>query len=207
MIVSLTKPVSFEEFIEWIPDNSGKRYELRHGIIVEMAQPTGDHEEIVGFIARKLTVECDRLNLPYTIPGQALVKLPASESSLESCYRPDILLLNRANLASELLWKKASTVTQAASIPLVVEVVSSNWRDDYLIKVGAYEEIGIPEYWIIDYLGLGGKRFIGNPKQPTISVYSLVEGEYEISQYTSNDKIQSPTFPELSLTAEQIFRV
>ena len=30
----------------------------------------------------------------------------------------------------------------------VVEVVSTNWRDDYHNKFGDYEEMGIPEYWI-----------------------------------------------------------
>ncbi|WP_373525347.1 Uma2 family endonuclease, partial [Nostoc sp.] len=96
--------------------------------------------------------------------------------------------------------------TQAESIPLAVEVVSTNWRDDYFLKFGEYEEIGIPEYWIVDYAALGGKRFIGNPKQPTISVYALVEGEYQVTQFLGNDRIQSPTLRELNLTAEQVFK-
>jgi Uma2 family endonuclease len=33
------------------------------------------------------------------------------------------------------LWKKLSTVTQAASVPLVIEVVSTNWQDDYAHKL------------------------------------------------------------------------
>ena len=203
MIQTLPKPISFAEFIACIPDNLGKRYELRDGIIIEMSQPLGGHEEIIGFLVTKLVVEYERLKLPYFIPKQALVKALSRESG----YLPDILLLNRPSLASEPLWKKASTVTTAASIPLVVEVVSTNWRDDYFIKFADYEEIGIPEYWIVDYLGLGGKRFIGNPKQPTISVHSLVDGEYQVSHFRSNERIQSLIFPELSLTAGQIFEV
>jgi Uma2 family endonuclease len=73
---------------------------------------------------------------------------------------------------NEPVWKKASTVTLEASIPLVIEVVSSNWRDDYYKKYGEYEEIGIAEYWIVDYLALGASKFVGNPKKPTISIYS-----------------------------------
>ncbi len=87
----------------------------------------------------------------------------------------------------------------------MIEVVSTNWRTDYYIKRSVYEEIGIPEYWIVDYLALGGKSFIGNPKKPTISVCSLVEGEYQITQFRGSDRIQSSTFPELNLTAQQIF--
>lgn len=91
-----------------------------------------------------------------------------------------MLLLNLPNLINEPRWKKESTVTQAASIPLVIEVVSTNWRDDYLKKYADYvraasrrEEMGIPEYWIVDYGALGGREFIGKPKQPTILVCCL----------------------------------
>jgi Uma2 family endonuclease len=194
-----TKLVTFEEFVQWKPD--GGRYELYDGVIVEMTQPLGDHEEITGFLATKLPIEYDRLNLPYFIPKTALVKPPENESG----YSPDLLIINRSNLLNEPLWKQESTVTQGASIPLVIEVVSSNWRTDYYTKRGMYEEIGIPEYWIVDYLALGGKSFIGNPKQPTISVYSLSEGEYQVNQFRGSDRIISPTFPELNLSAEQIF--
>ncbi|MEG4343780.1 Uma2 family endonuclease [Microcoleus sp. A003_D6] len=200
MIQTATKPLTFEEFAEWKPENA--RYELHNGEIVEIAQPPGKHEEVIGFLASKLTLEFVRLKLPYLIPKQALVKPPENESA----YSPDILILNRPNVASEPLWKKFSTVIQGASIPLVVEVVSTNWQNDYIRKVGEYELIGIPEYWIVDYLGLGGRRFIGNPKQPTISVYQLVEGEYEVSLFRGNDRIESPTFPELNLTAQQVFQ-
>jgi len=200
MIPTPNQPVTFEEFAEWKPEN--RRYELHSGGIIEIAQRPGKHEEVIGFLASELTIEFVRLNLPYLIPKQALVKPPKEESA----YSPDILILNRPNLASEPLWQKFSTVTQGASIPLVIEVVSTNWQDDYLRKVGEYELIGIPEYWIVDYLGLGGRRFIGNPKQPTISVYQLVDGEYQITQFRGDDNIESAAFPELKLTAQQVFQ-
>ncbi|MEH2363152.1 Uma2 family endonuclease [Nostoc sp.] len=200
MTQAIPKLVTFEDFAAWRPE--GGRYELHEGVIVEMAQPTGEHEDVVGFIARKLTVEFDRLNLPYTIPKTALIKPTKSESG----YSPDVLLLNRPNLVNEPLWKKESTVSLAESIPLVVEVVSTNWDDDYYTKLGKYEGIGIPEYWVVDYLGLGAKKFTGNPKQPTISIYQLIDGEYEVTQFRGSERILSPTFIELNLTAEQIFQ-
>ncbi|KYC42117.1 hypothetical protein WA1_19155 [Scytonema hofmannii PCC 7110] len=208
MTQTLRQLITFEEFVKWKPDSG--RYELHDGVIVEMVQPTGDHEEIIGFLASELTAEFRRLNLPYFIPKTALVKPPENESG----YSPDVVILNRLNLINEPLWKKESTVTQGASVVLAIEVVSTNWRDDYFTKAGKYEEIGIPEYWIVDYLALGGRRFIGNPKQPTISVYSLVEGEYQVTQFRNSDaakqplrdRIISPTFPELNLTAEQVFQ-
>ncbi|MDZ8030103.1 Uma2 family endonuclease [Nostoc sp. DedSLP04] len=200
MIQAIPKLVSFEDFAAWRPE--GGRYELHNGAIVEMPQPTGEHEDVVGFIARKLTVEFDRLNLPYIIPKTVLIKPVNSVSA----YSPDVLILNRLNLVNEPLWKKESTVSYPASIPLVVEVVSTNWDDDYYTKQGKYEGIGIPEYWVVDYLGLGAKKFTGNPKQPTMSIYQLIDGEYQVTQFRGTDRIVSPTFPELNLTAEQIFQ-
>lgn len=117
-----------------------------------------------------------------------------------------MLVLNRANLVNEPLWQKQSILSLGASIPLAIEVVSTNWRDDYYLKYADYEEMGIPEYWIVDYAALGGRNFIGNPKQPTISVCNLVDGEYQILKFRESDRIVSQAFPDLSLTANQIFQ-
>jgi Uma2 family endonuclease len=200
MTQALVKVLTFEEFIEWYP-NDGKRYELHRGVIVEMPPPSGEHEKVIAFLSRKLTVEFDRLNLPYGIPKTAFVKTPLAESA----YSPDVLLLDLDNLDNEPLFQKQSTVIQAASVPLVVEVVSTNWRDDYYSKLRDYEEMGIREYWIADYAALGGRKFIGNPKQPTIFVCELVDGEYQMTPFQGNSLIISPTFPQLNLTAKQIF--
>lgn len=54
----------------------------------------------------------------------------------------------------------------------------------------------------------GSKELIGDPKQPTITIYSLSdEGEYRGKQFRGDDRIESPTFPDLNLTVEQIFSV
>lgn len=199
MVETLTKPVTFDEFIVFYPEN-GKRYELHDGVIIEMNPPVGEHEEIIGFLVEEIVTEYKRLKFPYFIPKTALIKTPNGLSA----YSPDILLLNRTNLVNEPLWKKESTITQAASVPLVIEIVSSNWQTDYSTKVNEYELLGIPEYWIVDYAAFGGRRFIGNPKVPTISVYSLIDREYEVNQFRDDDLIISPLFPDLKLTLSQI---
>ncbi|MEH1790469.1 MAG: Uma2 family endonuclease [Nostoc sp.] len=202
MTQAIPKLVTFEEFVDRLPENTGVRYELHNGSIVEMAQPVGDHEEVKGFLTIKLSASIDRLNLPYIVPNQVIVRPLEKDSG----YFPDVLVLNRTNLANEPLWKKQSTLSLGASIPLVIEVVSTNWRDDYYLKYADYEEMGIPEYWIVDYAALGGRNFIGNPKQPTISVCNLVDGEYQISKLRDSERIISQTFPELHLTPNQIFQ-
>ncbi|NJK75533.1 MAG: Uma2 family endonuclease [Microcoleus sp. SU_5_6] len=202
MTQALPKLVNFEEFVEWLPENSAVRYELHNGDIVEMAQPVGEHEEVKGFLTIKISATIDRLELPYSIPNQVIVRPPEKDSG----YFPDLLVLNRANLANETLWQKQSILSLGASIPLVIEVASTNWRDDYYVKYADYEEMGIPEYWIVDYAALGGRNFIGNPKKPTISVCNLVDGEYQIFKFRDDDRIISQTFPDLNLSANQIFQ-
>ena len=202
MIQTQTKTVTFDEFVAWYPENSVNKYELHNGVIVEMPLGTGDHSDVTGFIRLKLSVEIDRRELPYSIPGDYLLKPVRNDAG----YQPDVFVLDRAQLANEPRWKKESIITMGASVRLAVEVVSTNWQDDYLVKVADYERLGIPEYWVVDYAAKGGRRFIGNPKQPTISVYQLVDGEYQISQFRGDDRVESLAFPELKLTAKQIFR-
>jgi len=201
MVQALPQLFTFAEFVEWLPENSAKRYELHDGIIVEMPQPTGKHEQVTGFLAGEITVAYKRLKLPYFIPKTTLIKPPRKSSG----YLPDIVLINGTNLHNEELWERQSTVTQGGSIPLVIEVVSTNWEDDYYTKLGNYEAMKIPEYWIVDYAALGAKKFIGDPKQPTISIYHLIDQEYQVTQFRNSEVIISPTFPDLSLTANQIF--
>jgi len=187
--------------VEWLPENSAVRYELHNRNIIEIVQPVGEHEEVKGFLTIEISFEIKRLGFPYSIPNQVIVRPPEKDSG----YFPDVLVLNRANLVNETLWKKQSILSLGASIPLAIEVVSTNWRDDYYLKYADYEEMGIPEYWIVDYAALGGRSFIGNPKQPTISVCNLVDGEYQIFKFRDNERIVSQTFPDLNLTGNQIF--
>ena len=203
MIQTLPKITTFQEFVDWLPENSDLRYELHYGNIVEMAQPVGEHEEIKGFLNVEISFEIKRLGLSYSVPNQVIVRPDDKDSG----YFPDILVMNRANLPNESRWQKESILSSGASIPLVIEVVSTNWRNDYHLKFADYEEMGILEYWIVDYAALGGRNFIGNPKQPTISVCNLVEEEYQINKFQNSDRLISQTFPELNLTANQVFQM
>ncbi len=54
------------------------------------------------------------------------------------------------------------------SIPLAVEVISANWEDDYVDKLDEYQRLGIPEYWLVNYLAIAFRAYLGNPKVPTV---------------------------------------
>lgn len=161
-----------------------------------------NHSRIAGFLIAELNFEIRRLKLPYFIPKECVIKSVRDQSG----YEPDLIIIDEKQVNNNPRWEKESIITQGNSVPLVVEVVSTNWSDDYALKLEEYEILGIDEYWIVDYLGLGGRRFIGNPKQPTLSVYQLIQGEYQVQQFRDHQRIESRIFPELSLTALQIFQ-
>ena len=195
-----SQPLSFEEFLEWYPED-GKRYELIEGCVVEML-PTGAHEDLRGFLVAELNFEICRSQLPYSIPRACMLKPPA----LGSGYQPDVAVLNREEMTDEPLWAIASVIQNGKSVPLVIEVVSTNWRDDYGHKFVEYEAMGIAEYWIVDYHALGAVRYIGKPKQPTVTVCQLIEGEYQMQRFVAGQHLQSSVFPELDLTTDAIFQ-
>jgi Uma2 family endonuclease len=201
MVLAVSQKVSFDAFIEGYPENAEYRYELHEGVIVEMPKPRGKHSEIAGFLTLELGIFIRSSQLPYLLPRESIVKSVDGESG----YEPDVIVLDRPALTLEPRWERESIVTLGASVRLVVEVVSSNWQDDYLTKLRDYEALGIGEYWVVDYLGLGGRLHIGYPKQPTASVYRLVQGEYEVQRFRVGDQMVSPTFPELNLAVADVF--
>ncbi|HEY9752818.1 MAG TPA: Uma2 family endonuclease, partial [Coleofasciculaceae cyanobacterium] len=78
----------------------------------------------------------------------------------------------------------------------IMEVVSPgklNRERDYLRKRAQYAAVGIPEYWIVD------------PEDAVVLVLRLENSSYrEAGRYQGNQRVVSPIFPELNLTAEQI---
>lgn len=200
MLQAFSQFMTFQEFLAWKPETA--RYELHDGVIVEM-QPTGPHERVVGLLNRKVNVMLDQENLDYFIPNTAMIQ----PLGFESGYKPDLMLINAIELSKEPLWERESVITLGSSLPLVMEVVSTNWPDDYARKFEDYEAMGIAEFWIVDYLGLGGRRYIGTPKQPTITVCNLVNGVYSTQPFRQGDEVVSPSFPRLRFSVDQVIQI
>ncbi|GBF78884.1 Uma2 family endonuclease [Aphanothece sacrum] len=198
MTYSLTKTLTFDEFIVQYGDDT--RYELIDGELRDM-EPTGPHEAVAGKLTGRIWAEIFRSNLNWFIPKNCLIKPPAAEAT---ALRPDVIVLDEDQLKMEPLWQREPIITNGRTIKLVVEVISTNWQDDYARKVEEYALLGIGEYWIVDYRGLGGIVFIGKPKQPTFTVCQLNGDEYEQQPYRLGQNIFSPLLPSLSLRLDNI---
>lgn len=97
--------------------------------------------------------------------------------------------------------KQRSLITLDMPVPaLVVEVVSSSDTDktsrdrDYIQKRQEYEQRGIPEYWIVDLTAA------------VVWVLKLVDQKYQEQRFTGDERLVSPTFPTLELSAAQVLK-
>ncbi len=216
MTYTSPKLLTFEEFIAQYGDNT--RYELIDGQLRDM-EPTGPHEAVAGSIAGRIYIEIFNSNFNWLVPKTCLIKPPAAEAI---ALRPDVIVLDKTELSKEPLWQKEPIICNGSTIKLVAEVVSTavassretrptrcltNWQDDYARKVEEYAFLNIPEYWIVDFRGLGGLQFIGNPKQPTFTVCHLVKGVYQQQQYRLGDTISSEVLPNLQLKLDDIMHI
>ncbi|NCQ96059.1 MAG: Uma2 family endonuclease [Microcystis aeruginosa W11-06] len=195
---SLFQTLTLEDFLGQYRNNP--RYELAEGEIIDL-EPTGPHETVSGKLASKIAIAINNRQLPWFIPRTCLIR-PFSDQA--TARRPDIIVLDETVLDNEPFWEREPVITLGRSIKLVVEVVSSNWESDYARKVEEYALLGIPEYWIVDYRGLGGTIFIGKPKRPTFTVCQLLGEDYQQQQYRLGQGIFSPLFPDLQLCLDEV---
>jgi Uma2 family endonuclease len=196
--IELRQKLTFEQYLEQCPEDG--RYELVHGELVRILS-TRYHDDVADFIEKQFDKENDRLQTNYKVSDRIAIATTTSSGS-EQGRHPDICVVPLDAWRSD---RAAYTAMRSEPIQLIVEVTSSNWEDDYVDKLDEYQRRGVFEYWIVDYLALGSRVCLGNPKEPSVFVYVLDEqGNYQSTRFQGGDRIISPTFPELNLSVDQI---
>ncbi|MGG6266486.1 Uma2 family endonuclease [Leptolyngbya sp. AN03gr2] len=193
MSIVTKQKLTFDQFLEQYPEDA--HYELLDGDMVEM-RATRQHDDVNFLILFAFNDEIRRLKLEYVVNNTAVIQTGENQGR-----KPDVSVI------SKVMWRSERNAYSALDKPiqLAVEVVSTNWEDDYIDKLDEYQRLGISEYWIVDYLAIGSRTYLGNPKTPTVFVYLLDEsGVYRSTAFKDDDRILSRTFPELALTANQI---
>ncbi|QLE41722.1 Uma2 family endonuclease [Nostoc sp. C052] len=189
--------LTFEQFLEQCPESG--LYELVDGEIVEV-HATRNHDDVAEFLLFSFNDEIKRLNLNYVVKNTALLKT-ITANGIEQGRKPDVSVIDKDKWRSN----RSAYAALEEPIQLAVEVTSTNWEDDYIDKLDEYQRLGITEYWIVDYLAIGLREYLGNPKIPAVFVFLLdADGKYQCTHFRGSERIVSRTFPELALTAEQI---
>ena len=188
MVTARPRNISFEEYLSY-DDGTNKRYELVDGKLVEMPPASFLHSDIIDFIADCFKAIATEYKLDIKVKtGDVGVRTGMNSSRI-----PDISVIDGKAWKS---YRRDKSAIIEDRIMLAVEVVSPGAEQidrDYTEKAIEYSYTGIPEYWIVD------------PIEQKITVLILKDGSYTKTVFTEERAIVSPTFPELKLTATEIW--
>ncbi|MGB7412815.1 MAG: Uma2 family endonuclease [Thermosynechococcaceae cyanobacterium] len=197
MTIATTRQLTLAEYLDY-DDGTDNRYELARGELLLMTPPSWLHFLIADYLTTffKQAI-ATRQNRWIVLQG------PGQQTGENSSRLPDVAIAPLDTIESAL--EQSAVLTVPAL--LVVEIVSqSTATQDYRDKVQEYAAKGIAEYWIVDPDPFGAAKYIGSPKLPTVSVYHLVNRSYQVQRFQGSQFINSPTFPDLKLTADQLLQ-
>jgi Uma2 family endonuclease len=170
-----------------LPDD-GQRYEVIRGHLFVTATPTFEHQ----FTVLRLGSLLDRFvfagGLGVVLAAPFDIRLP---DRIADPVEPDIVVFKNGNLP-----RQGEAYFQGVP-DLVVEVLSpSTRRRDRTIKLDAFRDAGVPEYWLVD------------PKTRTVVVYSLSEDRrsyVELNRSGAGGEAASGVLSGLRITVAEIF--
>ena len=170
-----------------LPDD-GRRYEVIRGFLYVSPAPSLPHQRALGQIFRQL----DRFVLAEGL-GEVLVApvdvlLPRE---IAAPVQPDLMFFRTGN-------QPGAEAMNFKGVPdLVVEILSpSTRRLDRSIKLAAYRDAGVPEFWLAD------------PRSSTLSIFGFGEdgtSYVELSRGGVGEAIVSRGLPGLRIEVAEIF--
>ncbi len=175
------KHLTYEDYARLTPPDSGN-YELHNGQIIHMPSPTPLHQEMVGYLYRKMAdyAEEKKLGKVYIAPLDTLF-------DKFNTFQPDVLFISKERL--EIIGDKKIE----AAPDLVVEVLSGgNTRKEMLHKKHTYETHGVREYWLIDL------------KKETVTQYLLQEGVFESTRFSFDEDTVSVALPGYKVCLKKV---
>ncbi|MDZ4871163.1 MAG: hypothetical protein CLLPBCKN_000551 [Chroococcidiopsis cubana SAG 39.79] len=188
-MTTTSKRFTLVEYLAY-DDGTDKRYELVNGELVEMPSESDLNNLIaiylIGVFIQVVPISLLRRGTEIVVSG-----------SRATSRVPDLIVLTE-ELAAALTGTARSIIMPDMPPPaLVVEIVlpgKENEDRDYRYKRSEYAARGIAEYWIVD------------PQSDRVVVLTLVDGLYEEAIFPGGDRLVSPMFPTLELTAKQVLR-
>ncbi|MBD2114554.1 MULTISPECIES: Uma2 family endonuclease [Cyanophyceae] len=187
MVQTQPRFYSFEEYLAY-DDGTEHFYELFNGELIAVPPESGQNVQIANrlLLVFALLLGIDRVRghgLELEVRGEPKNRYP------------DLTVIQPEHI--ELLAKRNTIRLTMPPPALVVEVVSPGelqWERDYVAKRAQYEDLGIPEYWII------------NPQDRTVLVLAQQGRGFDpVGTFAGEQRIESAQFADLTLTAAQLF--
>ncbi|MGK7901937.1 MAG: Uma2 family endonuclease [Hormoscilla sp.] len=181
--------LTFQEYLEY-EGEPGVLYELVKGKLIPMGANTHNHTNIAKFLVHKFQRYLATKKLDLVVTGLATgVRTEEKTSRI-----PDVVVYSKA------VWNKVRHRPGAGVLDfdekpmLAIEIVSSDRRNDYVIKRNEYELAEIAEYWIVD------------PKKKLVRVFANPGNEegYRSVDFTEEKSIVSSQFSDFSLSVKEL---
>ncbi len=186
---------TYAEYLEADLSPDGKFRLLSNGEVIEL--PPEDEENVC--IATELLFA-----LGQVVKPKRLIRTSATEIQVHPVgdgrvnREPDVIMLRPEHIELLKMTKKSTILLGMPAPAFVAEVVSpggkssDNYRRDYEWKRQQYQDLEIPEYWIIDR------------HRQQVTVLILTDDTYTEQVYTNSEIIRSKAFPTITLSAAQV---
>ncbi|MEM9946922.1 MAG: Uma2 family endonuclease [Cyanobacteria bacterium P01_D01_bin.36] len=190
--------VRYKTYIEYLESDlgpDGRFCLLSNGEVCEL--PPEDEENIR--VATELLFVLGQFVKPRTLVRTASTELqvnPVGDGRVNRA--PDVMVLRPEHIKLMAELKRSAVLLEMPPPAFVAEVVSpggersDNYRRDYEWKRRQYQDLEIPEYWIIDR------------HRHRVTVLILKDGTYVETIYKGAERVYSEVFPLLNLSAKQI---
>ena len=166
------------------PANSGPRYQLIHGELVEMAGATYAHQVFLLQMSITMGIQVESLGI-----GEILFAPYDVHINLFNTYQPDLLFVSQARRSI----LESRGITGAPD--LVMEILSeSTRRRDFNTKLPVYAADGVREIWMVSL------------EDAVVNVYAADEsGARLVAEFTANDTLTSKLLPGVAIDLAPIF--
>lgn len=164
--------------------DDGECYEIVQGVLVMSPSPEDIYQEVVGEIFAYL-----REQIKLTHSGRVFMAPLDVVLSPQNVFQPDVLVVLNEHL------DRVQRTHVAGAPDLVVEVISPKSKlYDRVNKHMAYEQAGIPEYWLV------------YPYQQCIELFVLEQGKYRsLGTFRDQQTLPSRIVPQMTLPVARFF--
>lgn len=180
---------SYADYIKW---RFEERIELLRGKIFPMTPaPNVRHQRVAGNLYYHIRThfsakECQLFPAPFDVRLYNRQKSIKASKEIYTVVQPDLCVICDTT--------KLDKQGCNGAPELVIEILSpGNSRREMNEKFELYQEAGVQEYWLVE------------PAEEIVLVYVLNEQERYIGLKPATDFVDSPLFPDLKISVENIF--